>query len=77
MGSSCTSALQPSGKNPRCAPARKNAARALRFKDFAHGVWDILEKLVSCSLIIFPLVLITENNIAKQNISKSNKHCKS
>lgn len=70
---------QPCGheaKNPPCAPGGQNAARALRFKDFAHGLWDTLEKLISCSLIIFPLVLITENNIAKQNIRKSIKHCK-
>lgn len=67
-------------KNPRCATGRKNAARALSFKDFAHGVCDILEKLVSCLLIIFPVVLFTENDIAKQNIrnvTKSIKHCKS
>lgn len=85
-GSSCTFRAQTASVTLSPAAMRqkvlivllqeKNAARALRSREFAQEVWGILEKLVSCSLIIFPLVQITENNIAKQNIRKSNKHCK-
>lgn len=34
-------------KNPHCVPGRQNAVRVLRFRDFAGGVWGILEKLGS------------------------------
>lgn len=75
------SALQPWGKkNPPCAPGRKNAARALRFKDFAYGVWDILEKLASCLLIIFlwfwlqRMILLNRTLESQLNIAKDKKN---